>query len=123
MKVYLSKVQPSSLESTTRPLSRCPSGGPFHDAAANSLSVTRWRRLDERAERFVVAERAQVREQSLDVLGRWQHEVRATGIVVVAADPALCRPDAPGDVGVRSCIASMLAKISAASGPTRRPAS
>src|SRR5437667_9642268 len=44
------------------------------------------RSLDEGRKPFVVAKRAQVHEQSLDVLRRRRHEVRATRIVVVAAD-------------------------------------
>src|SRR5438046_3951010 len=59
------------------------------------------RSLDEGRKPFVVAKRAQVHEQSLNVLWRWRHEVRATRIVVVAADPALGSPDAAGDVRVR----------------------
>src|SRR5207245_9396614 len=58
------------------------------------------RSLHEGRKPFVVAKRAQVHEQSLDVLWRWRHEVRATRIVVVAADPALGSPDAAGDVRV-----------------------
>jgi hypothetical protein len=56
---------------------------------------------NQRWEVVAVAELGEVGEQSCQVLGRWRHEVRAAGVVVVAADPVLDVPNPPGDGCVR----------------------
>ena len=59
----------------------------------------RERRLDERRQCLVVAEGAEILEEGVHFLGRGRHEVRAAGVVVVAADPVLLRPDLASDLG------------------------
>jgi len=53
--------------------------------------------LDERSEAVIVDRVAEISEQAINVLRRWRHEVGAAGVVVVAADPVLLRPNAAGD--------------------------